>query len=96
MVYVLAVLAASLVALWLVLRAFQEKDKGFQRERDSWRETERELLLRIQAPEQAVIQQVVADRVSPPAVMHDDDQGWWDAQLSKEELAKRLMAEEIA
>lgn len=52
---------------------------------------------RIQAPEQAVIDHsVVQPLPSPPAVMHDDDQDFWGARMTKDELAVMLAQQELA
>jgi len=50
---------------------------------------------RIQAPQQAVYEHAAVQLPpDPPAVGFDDDAGYWEARLSKDELAEALMAEE--
>lgn len=95
MEYALVGFAAIVVATMVYVLC--RKDRLMVAERDSWREERRELLLRIQAPEQAVIQQITERApVSPPAVSWDDDESYWTARESLEQLADRAMAAELA
>lgn len=55
------------------------------------------LLQRIQAPETAVIEHSVAQPfASPAAVTPDDDQDFWEARMTKEQLAELAMSYEKA
>lgn len=58
----------------------------------------RDLCQRVQAPKEAVVQhQMETGPVfAPPAVLPDDDAGWFEARMSKEDLARQAMDEELA
>lgn len=117
MLYLLAALNAALVAivvsaLWLVFGLVRdERDTAgaernataaaMDRERATWAAERADLLQRIQAPAEAVVQHAMAAPVqSMPAVVQlDDDEAHWEAQqaqMTKEELAARMFAQELA
>jgi hypothetical protein len=98
---------AGLCALLITL-AFQlvhgEREHAAQErahmaaERRTWAVERADLLQRIQAPEQAVIQHALNAPVppSPPSILADDDEDHWEAQLTKEQLAERAYMQEMA
>lgn len=62
--------------------------------RREWARERANLVQRIQAPAQAVLAHAQAEQppVSPPAVLPDSDEDFWE---SRDALADRLMAEEV-
>lgn len=66
------------------------------RERDAWRAERGDLLQRIQAPAQAVIDHSLAQPaiLMPPVIGMDDDEGL--SELTTEELADRAAEAEMA
>lgn len=97
---------AGLCALLIVL-AFQlvtqEREHAAQErthmaaERRTWAVERADLLQRIQAPEQAIVQHALSAPVppSPPSILADDDEDHWEAQLTKEQLAEQAFNQEM-
>jgi hypothetical protein len=92
-----ALITLTVVAIaCLVLVELQ--NRRFQRERETWASERADLLQRIQAPEQAVLEhQTVRGITSPPAVNPFDDEDYWQAaNMTKEQLAEQMTTLELA
>lgn len=71
---------------------------AMDRERALWATERGDLLQRIQAPEQAIVQHALNAPIppSPPTVPVDDDEAYWESRLTKEQLAERAYQQELA
>jgi hypothetical protein len=87
-----AILIVAIVAV-MALLAGDRILKAWALERTEWARERADLLQRIQAPREAVLEHQLRDvDTSPPAVGIEDDDGYWE---SKDELAARAWAQEV-
>jgi hypothetical protein len=98
MLEALLVVPLALIAVALIVLL----DRALHRaavERTAHRHEVARLLQRIQAPEQAVYEHATGGSpppAGPPAARYDDDESYWQATESKEQLAERLLRDELA
>lgn len=86
-----------LVALVALVLRERDREKDRATERDQYLAQFADLCQRIQAPSVAVTDHSIQAVVSPvpQAVGFDDDEGYWRSSESKEQLAERMMREEV-
>ena len=103
MIYLVAGLCAALtgmcaLAVHLTFSLIATERAVTADERSQWARERADLLQRIQAPEQAVVQHALAAPIppSPATIPVDDDEAFWDARLTKEQIAEQTFQQELA